>query len=1060
MVAKPVVLIAPGDPRGIGPEVVRKALEFPQVWRACRPVVVGNPRLARRVGGSLDSGSAGRISFAWFQKALEWVRRGGAYALVTGPISKEAWRKARVGFLDHTGALRASARRNLAMAFTPGPSFLSKPFLVALATEHLPFSQIPRALTAPRVERALGLLVRALRSGWGCPRPRIAICALNPHAGEGGLLGKEEGRLAGVVRKFRARGLRIFGPLPADSVFEGGAASWEGVLALYHDQATIPLKALWGKGLVQVTLGLPFVRTAPAHGTAFDISGKDLADPTSLREAILLAARLAVFLCTLLAAFSPSLEASSGDKTITVLYTGDTYGVIGYPGFPGGLAKRKWAIEETRKKTPNVLVLDTGNTLAPFYFSRFDRGEFVFNTLDQLGYDAINLGSHDFDYGQNRILSLKAKVRNVQFLSSNIREKTSGKPWAQEWLLKEVQGIRVGILGLCDPKIEQQTIVGNFEGLAAESPKQALGRLIPEIRPKVDLLILLSNIPADHLRNLLEEIKGIDIAISRSAGGLTEYDHYPEPSAHDFRYYMSTQDSGEARLKTLFAYAGRFGYALGKIDVTLRSGKIVGMQPSAIDLPVEYPEDSELKKSAESRIKKLEEEYRRVLIDNLKKRLGRPWTKEDFLHLVLSVMRSASSSEIAVINHAAFFKLEFVNNYISRQDHLELIDLYHLFWTDNHLVKLYLTGRQIRRLAEENQGSPRLQFLGLEADLNSGEITINGRPVKNDEKYTLATSNYLAKGETPWPALTSGEILQEEFGGKNQVLRDLAIQYLQRHGWKREYDGKKVAPYPTQWRLDIEKITLDVSDFDAKRNEPFTQVRDARINASDQFTVGTSGSLGLIMDHSQIRWRGGLEAAFSKVSLPNGVVNNPLDQLLINSQVDLKSLKIPIGFGNFLSPAFLTAYDSEFTPTPANPRRKLWRLQPGLTTTLGEVFDAVNIGSVTEIDFSTRDTNTEHGVSFYSKLRKPWRDFFTFTSEIDFRYFPRTSRDTIDDLLWQGNFRQRIFVPLWGNLSLSPYVDVFAWRGKLIRETGWNLLVGVSLAYSQLWKPQYQKFFR
>jgi 4-phospho-D-threonate 3-dehydrogenase / 4-phospho-D-erythronate 3-dehydrogenase len=241
---------------------------------------------------------AGRAQLAWIDAATDLVVSGGADALVTGPVSKEIIARSGAegsrGFFGHTEHLAARLRaREVTMAFA------TSALTTSLVTTHLPLARVPRAITAGEVARAVywtaEFASRLHRS------PRLAVCALNPHAGEHGLLGDEETRAIGpgierARTRVRAAGVRlaIDGPLPAETAFRlaaGGA--YHAVVAMYHDQATIPMKLLGFGEAVNVSLGLPIIRTSVDHGTAYDRAGKGTADPRGMIEAMALAARLA-----------------------------------------------------------------------------------------------------------------------------------------------------------------------------------------------------------------------------------------------------------------------------------------------------------------------------------------------------------------------------------------------------------------------------------------------------------------------------------------------------------------------------------------------------------------------------------------------------------------------------------------------------------------------------------------------------------------------------------------------------------------------------------------------
>ena len=218
------------------------------------------------------------------------VREGRARALCTAPIAKAALAEgAGFAFPGHTEFLAHLA------GDVPVAMMLASPVLrVVPATIHVALSEVPRLLTADLIEGTARLLHAALRDQWGIEAPRIAVAGLNPHAGESGRMGTEDRDvIAPAVARLRAAGLDVSGPFPADTLFHAAArAGYDAALCMYHDQALIPLKALDFAGGVNVTLGLPFVRTSPDHGTAFGIAGRNEADPASMIAALELAAQL------------------------------------------------------------------------------------------------------------------------------------------------------------------------------------------------------------------------------------------------------------------------------------------------------------------------------------------------------------------------------------------------------------------------------------------------------------------------------------------------------------------------------------------------------------------------------------------------------------------------------------------------------------------------------------------------------------------------------------------------------------------------------------------------
>jgi 4-hydroxythreonine-4-phosphate dehydrogenase len=302
---RPRIAITLGDPRGIGPEVTRAALADSRVAGAADFVLVGPAPFLRpgeddveidTPGATTTAAEAGRVAGEAIRRGVELALERSVDGVVTAPIDKSAFREGGWAFPGHTEMLAelcgvpAVAMMMAAERTAPGG-----PLRVVLATTHIALRDVPARVTADLLVSQALLTVDGLRRLWGIAEPRLALCALNPHAGDGGLFGDEEAReMEPALARLREHGVSVAGPVPADTVFiRALRGAYDAVLAPYHDVGMAAFKtAAFGAG-VNVTLGLPFPRTSPDHGTALDIAGTGRADPASMKEAILLAARLA-----------------------------------------------------------------------------------------------------------------------------------------------------------------------------------------------------------------------------------------------------------------------------------------------------------------------------------------------------------------------------------------------------------------------------------------------------------------------------------------------------------------------------------------------------------------------------------------------------------------------------------------------------------------------------------------------------------------------------------------------------------------------------------------------
>jgi 4-hydroxythreonine-4-phosphate dehydrogenase len=287
--SRPRIGITVGDPAGIGPEITQKVMDDPGVRAICEPIAYGpiGEAVARFERGRVTA-MAGRAAYDAIVQAVEDARSGAIDAIATAPINKEAFAQAGLPWPGHTDLLaHLTGARRVAMMF------YADALRVVLATVHVPLRRVAEVLTQGQLEDTIDLAAAELPR-FGLPAPRLAVAGLNPHAGEHGLLGSEEiDVVSPAIAACVARGIDVRGPFPADTLFNRAMrGEFDAVIACYHDQGLIPIKLVAFGRAVNVTLGLPIIRTSVDHGTAFDIAGRGVADPSSLIEAVRLAARL------------------------------------------------------------------------------------------------------------------------------------------------------------------------------------------------------------------------------------------------------------------------------------------------------------------------------------------------------------------------------------------------------------------------------------------------------------------------------------------------------------------------------------------------------------------------------------------------------------------------------------------------------------------------------------------------------------------------------------------------------------------------------------------------
>lgn len=277
---KPTIAVTVGDPSGIGPEIVKKAVLDKTVVKICNPVVIG--ALGNFVPGK-PSVKSSKAAISFLKKSTGLLKNGSANAVVTGPVSKAAF--GRVG--GHTEFFAGIFNiEKVEMLMVAGDT------KVLLLTRHIPLKDVPENISVKKIFESTIYVCNFIRERFYIKNPKVVVCGLNPHCGDGGLVGNDEKKIIiPAIKNLKKTGLDISGPVNPDTVFIK-EKKFDLIVCMYHDQAMIPLKIMKPDKIVNVTVGLPFIRTSPGHGTAFDIAGKGIADCRPMVEAIKLACYL------------------------------------------------------------------------------------------------------------------------------------------------------------------------------------------------------------------------------------------------------------------------------------------------------------------------------------------------------------------------------------------------------------------------------------------------------------------------------------------------------------------------------------------------------------------------------------------------------------------------------------------------------------------------------------------------------------------------------------------------------------------------------------------------
>lgn len=469
---------------------------------------------------------------------------------------------------------------------------------------------------------------------------------------------------------------------------------------------------------------------------------------------------LAIICCclVLLVSLSPAKKIK-----ITILYTNDIHGHVLpfdniYQGIEekeaGGAARRATLIKQIKLENPNTLVLDAGDLLSGTPVSGFFKGEADWKSAELLGYDALAIGNHDFDYGQ-QTLRKAIKTVKVPIISANIVEQTSGTLLAKPYIIKTVSGIKIAILGLTTPTAPTSTHPKNVVGLNFDDSAITAKKYIPELRKKANLVVVLSHLGYGEDRDLAQSVKGIDVIV----GG------------HSHTKLLNYQEVNH----TIIVQALQWGLFLGRLDLTVDKNKIICKKAELIPVTNQISEDKEVAQGLAGYADKVQQKMNEVVgeakVDLVRSSYGSG--KSNLGRWISDVFRETAQADIGIQNSGG------IRNDI-KQGKITYNDIYSVLPFENVLVTLELTGAQVQELLDFIAGARDASAIsGTTFTVKDGkatEIKIGGKPLDLTKTYKVATNDFLASGGSRYTILKQGKVINT---GDN--LRDVVIQYLKIH---------------------------------------------------------------------------------------------------------------------------------------------------------------------------------------------------------------------------------------------------------------------------------------
>ncbi|GEM_PF-6640095 len=795
-----------------------------------------------------------------------------------------------------------------------------------------------------------------------------------------------------------------------------------------------------------------------------------------------------------------SLAQSSSTKRLSLLLTGNTYGYFDITPvgqeLAGGIVRRKTIIEQIRREvgSEQLLLLDAGNALGYYYLLKGDRGSSMLSALRKLGYDALVVGNHEFDYGKQLLKSYSTNPTSIPLLAANLFTKGSSEPFlTPSIIIEKAGGVRVAILGLTDPAIEQLILRQHFENLTVTDPISAAQTLVPQLRQQADLVIALTHLRMDDCYRLAMTVPGIDIVIARadqsSSAPLVRKEDPDEASSttivSPIRY-----GSAVLQLDVLFDEQTK------KVETVLRGHHAVNATVTGdVEFATRLAVGSEQQYYEYSRTTYgVEPDEPLLLVDE-------SFSAQDLIQLVLNVMLQKTDTEIALLNNT-FFRFEGLEFPIYELDpryrKLTVRTLEQMLWTDNELVTMRLTGQQLSALQRQSVANKRAGRPNFLHNLQITSIGMNDWFIHNNpllqrnppEWYHVATTNFLAGGGDGFQTFREGRDVVSRFdsnhllrgveNGFPVIVRDFLIRFLKR---RRDETGGAVrlplavvdSSYRTRhfWRLTLSRLQFNYSAGQYRANSSYRSIGLTELRGTDFERITYEADVRLRQESSFLIWDNRLYAIFGRSQITGQPLQEISDDLFFETVLNLRSSKTTDAISFY--PSASVRYDTEITPTESkqtvngqtitvhNPRQKDVTIGVGVGFSDIAGFSRSRISLTQTFDQSQRPRPDENGINLQTSYQLSLGAAL-FRSELDGTYYIKQKKSSGDTRRLLVRLRGDVAIPL-GRFTLAPSIYFFVFQGQQSPEPGHPppiataLVAGITLGYSFDWKMQYESLF-
>ncbi len=795
-----------------------------------------------------------------------------------------------------------------------------------------------------------------------------------------------------------------------------------------------------------------------------------------------------------------SFAQSTSTKRLSLLLTGNTYGYFDITPvgqeLAGGIVRRKTIIEQVRREVgaEYLLLLDAGNALGYYYLLKGDRGFSMLSALRELRYDALVVGNHEFDYGKQVLKSYSTNPAGIPLLAANLFMKGSSEPFlTPSIVVQKAGGVRVAILGLTDPAIEQLILRQHFDNLTVTDPITAAQTLVAQLRQQADVVIALTHLRLDDCYRLAMAVPGIDVVIARaeqSSNAPLVRKEEPDQSGSTTIVSPIRYGSAVVQLDLLFHES------TGKVETVLRGHHSVNATVmSDVEFATRLAIGSEQQYDEYSRATYgVEPDEPLLLVEEW-------FSAHDLIQLVLNVMLHHTRTEIALLNNT-FFRFEGLEFPIDESDtryrKLTVRTLEQMLWTDNELVTLRLTGQQLSALQRQsaaNKRGGRTNFLhNLQiTSIGMSDWFIHNNPLLQrspPELYHVATTNFLAGGGDGFQTFREGRNLVSRFdsndllrgaeNGQPVIVRDFLIRFL-----KRRRDETRAAArlpiavvdssYRTRsfWRFTLSRLQFNYSAGQYRANSSYRSIGLTELRGTDFERITYEADVRLRQESSLLIWDNRLYAIFGRSQISSQPLQEISDDLFFETVLNLRSSKTTNAIS--LYPSASVRYDTEITPTESkqtvgaqtitirNPRQRDVTIGVGVGFSEVAGFSRSRISLTQTFDQSQRPRPDENGINLQTSYQLSLGAAL-FRSEFDGTYYIKQKKSSGDTRRLLVRLRGDVAIPL-GRFTLAPSIYFFLFQGQQSPEPGQPppiataLVAGITLGYSFDWKMQYESLF-